>query len=228
MRFGVDSPTAEVELAKKIVKAWGIEIVIDDVKIQPHVRPTHQTNKEKPLQRLLVNGPPPLAACVSNSTGSVQVTAIAPVAPEASEEPSFAEVAWHPEPQLVEFEVDRNFICETLLGQEKDLWKKHLEKHAGKEPTIKIRRGSARNKSDWRPMLELPPVTAAYYYCNFGYIVLGHSGKKVISVYNCFHENVNFNIGRKVLMQHGFRIAPEKVSKVSIPREEGQVGTHLI
>lgn len=176
--------------------------------------PTHQTNKETALQRLLVNGPPPLAACVSNSTSSVQVTTVASMAPEASEEPSSAEVAWHPEPQLVEFEVDRNFICETLLGQEKDLWKKHLEKHAGKEPTIKIGRGSARNKSDWRPMLELPPVTAAYYCCNFGYIVLGHSGKKVISVYNCFHENVNFNIGRKVLMQHGFQITPEKVSKV--------------
>lgn len=39
--------------------------------------------------------------------------------------------------------------------------------------------GSARNKADWRPMLELPPVTAAYYCCNFGHIVLGHSGKRV-------------------------------------------------
>lgn len=29
-------------------------------------------------------------------------------------------------------------------------------------------------------------------------------------MYNCFHENVNFNIGRKVLMQHGFQITPEK------------------
>ena len=38
--------------------------------------------------------------------------------------------------------------------------------------------GSARNKADWRPMLELPPVTAAYYCCNFGHIVLGHSGKR--------------------------------------------------
>ena len=37
---------------------------------------------------------------------------------------------------------------------------------------------------------------------------------EVISVYNCFHENVNFNIGRKVLQQHGFQITPEKVSKV--------------
>ena len=38
--------------------------------------------------------------------------------------------------------------------------------------------------------------------------------QQVISVYNCFHENVNFNIGRKVLMQNGFQISPEKVSKV--------------
>lgn len=62
--------------------------------------------------------------------------------------------------------------------------------------------------------MEMPPVTAAYYVCNFGHIVLGHSGKRVISIYNCFHENVNFNIGRKALIQEGFQITPEKVSKV--------------
>ena len=33
---------------------------------------------------------------------------------------------------------------------------------------------------------------------------------EVISVYNCFHENVNFNMGRKALMQQGFQISPEK------------------
>ncbi len=32
------------------------------------------------------------------------MTTVASVAPEASEEASSAEVAWHPEPQLVEFE----------------------------------------------------------------------------------------------------------------------------
>lgn len=169
----------------------------------------HQTNKELALQRLLTNGPPPLAACVSNSSSSVPAASV-----DETDEISGEETQWQPEAQLIEFEVDRHFICETLLSQEKDLWKRHLDKHAGKEPMMKIGRGSARNKADWRPMLELPPVTAAYYCCNFGHIVLGHSGKRVISVYNCFHENVNFNIGRKVLMQHGFQISPEKVSKV--------------
>ena len=46
-------------------------------------------------------------------------------------------------------------------------------------PKDSLHPGSARNKADWRPMLELPPVTAAYYCCNFGHIVLGHSGKRV-------------------------------------------------
>ncbi|CAK8990089.1 unnamed protein product [Durusdinium trenchii] len=169
----------------------------------------HQTNKELALQRLLTNGPPPLAACVSNSTNSSMQISV-----QSGQEVSTSE-QWQPEPQLIEFEVDRHYICQTLLSQEKDLWQKHLEKYAGKEPTFqKSGRGSARNKADWRPMLELPPVTAAQYCCNFGHIVLGHSGKKVISVYNCFHENVNFNISRKVLMQYGFQISPEKVSKV--------------
>ncbi|CAK9097659.1 Hydrocephalus-inducing protein (Protein Hy-3) [Durusdinium trenchii] len=142
----------------------------------------HQTNKELALQRLLTNGPPPLAACVSNSTNSSMQISV-----QSGQEVSTSE-QWQPEPQLIEFEA---------------------------EPTFqKSGRGSARNKADWRPMLELPPVTAAQYCCNFGHIVLGHSGKKVISVYNCFHENVNFNISRKVLMQYGFQISPEKVSKV--------------
>ncbi|CAK8990146.1 unnamed protein product [Durusdinium trenchii] len=129
----------------------------------------HQTNKELALQRLLTNGPPPLAACVSNSTNSSMQISV-----QSGQEVSTSE-QWQPEPQLIEFEaVDRHYICQTLLSQEKDLWQKHLEKYAGKD-------------------------------------LCQHF---VISVYNCFHENVNFNISRKVLMQYGFQISPEKVSKV--------------
>ena len=67
--------------------------------------------------------------------------------------------------------------------------------------------GSARNKSDWRPMLELPPVTAAYYCCNFGYIVLGHSGKKALWPQIC----VVFFVWPKFLFHH------DKYSCLNVP-----------
>ena len=41
--------------------------------------------------------------------------------------------------------------------------------------------GSARGRGERRPMLEVTPITAGYYECNFGHIVLGHSGKKARS-----------------------------------------------
>ncbi|CAE7232354.1 Hydin [Symbiodinium sp. CCMP2456] len=170
----------------------------------------HQTNKELALQRLRENGPPPQAACVS-STSSMHSA-------EISANESAASLAeWQPEPQVVEFEVDRHFICQSLLAKEKELWEKHLEKcnKDSKETFGKgSARGSARGRGERRPMLEVTHITAAYYECNFGHIVLGHSGKKVISVYNCFHENVSFNINKRLLMQKGFQISPEKVSKL--------------
>ncbi|CAJ1447961.1 unnamed protein product [Effrenium voratum] len=169
----------------------------------------HATNRELALQRLLTNGPPPQAACVSTASQSLQ---------SAEHDTSADSLAqWQPEPQVVEFEVDRHFICQTLLAIEKEQWPKHLEKHAKEMSQAQQKgsaRGSARARADWRPMLELPPVTAAYYCCNFGHIVLGHSGKKVISVYNSFHENVTFNISKRLLNQHGFQISPEKVGKL--------------
>ena len=65
------------------------------------------------------------------------------------------------------------------------------------EPTFqKSGRGSARNKADWRPMLELPPVTAAQYCCNFGHIVLGHSGKKVGQCRNLYPPPFGCLFGR--------------------------------
>ncbi|CAE7894595.1 HYDIN [Symbiodinium microadriaticum] len=171
----------------------------------------HQTNKELALQRLRENGPPPQAACVS-STSSMHSTEISPNDSAAS----LAE--WQPEPQDIRiFQVDRHFICQSLLAKEKELWEKHLEK-CNKESKDTFGkgsgRGSARGRGERRPMLEVTHITAAYYECNFGHIVLGHSGKKVISVYNCFHENVSFNINKRLLMQKGFQISPEKVSKL--------------
>ncbi|CAE7461731.1 HYDIN [Symbiodinium sp. CCMP2592] len=173
----------------------------------------HQTNKELALQRLRENGPPPQAACVS-STSSMHSA-------EISANESAASLAeWQPEPQVVEFEVDRHFICQSLLAKEKELWEKHLEKcnKESKETFGKgSGRGSARGRGERRPMLEVTHITAAYYECNFGHIVLGHSGKKVISVYNCFHESVSFNINKRLLMQKGFQISPEKAVCAGFP-----------
>ena len=67
----------------------------------------------------------------------------------------------------------------------------------------------------------------------------------MISVYNCFHENVSFNINKRLLMQKGFQISPEKACKAfpatrhrilmkfsegeqTTARETSEAGAHLL
>ena len=65
-------------------------------------------------------------------------------------------------------------------------------------------------------------------------------------MYNCFHESVSFNINKRLLMQKGFQISPEKAACASFPAvrdevfitfsegeqttpwETGEAGAHLL
>ena len=56
--------------------------------------------------------------------------------------------------------------------------------------------GSARGRGERRPMLEVTHITAAYYECNFGHIVLGHSGKKAGAVSDSGNSRLCLYTGR--------------------------------
>jgi len=56
----------------------------------------------------------------------------------------------------------------------------------------------------------MPPMTAAFYVCDFGHIVLGQTGTKQIAIHNCYDAPVSFTINRKMLLAHGYTVLPEK------------------
>jgi len=122
----------------------------------------------------------------------------------------------------VEFEVDRNFLCEALLEKERELVQANRERMANKvQASMKSSAySSSKGMGGSRAMKELPPMTAAYYVCDFGHIVLGQSGTKRISIYNCYDEPVSFTVNRKMLLQAGFTITPEKTK--NLPANKSQ------
>lgn len=118
---------------------------------------------------------------------------------------------------LIEFEVDRNFLCEMLLEKERAQLERRQLASGGNGPDA-----AATEKSLGSPLLpvpstpsarqikELPPITAAYYVCDFGHIVLGHSGKVALSITNCYREPISFTINRRMLQQFGYTVLPER------------------
>jgi hydrocephalus-inducing protein len=116
---------------------------------------------------------------------------------------------------MLEFEVDRNFLCEALLETEFDTVKANRQKIDVKaHGTGSKSMGSSKGVGNARQLRELPPMTAAYYVCDFGNIVLGQTGRKSISILNCYDSPVSFTINRKLLLAHGYTVAPEKAKNL--------------
>jgi hydrocephalus-inducing protein len=110
----------------------------------------------------------------------------------------------------LEFEIDRNFLCEVLLEKERDaLSRQKVDAKAGETTNSKTTQGSKGMVAKLQ-LREMPPITAAYYVCDFGNIVLGQSGKKQVTIFNCYNEPVSFTINRKMLLAHGYTVTPEK------------------
>jgi hydrocephalus-inducing protein len=112
----------------------------------------------------------------------------------------------------LEFEVDRYYLCEALL--------KTSEKSStgsgfasASRMTITPSRGLKAKKQ------EPPPVTAAYYVCNFGHIALGQTAKEQIVVYNCCTESVTITIDKKMLKEKGFLVEPENMKPLAAGKQ---------
>ena len=81
----------------------------------------------------------------------------------------------------LELEIDRNFLCETLLEKEQEALR---AKKAGAHQS-----STASTKHSIRQMKDVPLATVAHYTCDFGNIVLGQSGKKVyMGIRLLFHQ----------------------------------------
>ncbi|CAK0825377.1 unnamed protein product [Prorocentrum cordatum] len=135
-----------------------------------------------------------------------------------------------PEPteEEVESEADRRYLCQVLLEKEREVVSRRT---ASKDVATKRRAdskdaagasmasarpvfGTQTTKSVPRSMAELPTLTAAYYTCDFGHLVLGQSGRRVVCALNCYSEPISFTINKKLLASQGFTISPEKVKRL--------------
>eukprot|EP00929_Paragymnodinium_shiwhaense_P007666 TRINITY_DN111574_c0_g1_i1.p1 TRINITY_DN111574_c0_g1~~TRINITY_DN111574_c0_g1_i1.p1 ORF type:complete len:5027 (+),score=1455.52 TRINITY_DN111574_c0_g1_i1:94-15081(+) len=114
----------------------------------------------------------------------------------------------------LEFEVARYSLCEMLLkgaspgkGQQDQAAIKSFAKTAtmgfggAKGP-----RGTAQKGP--------PPVTAATYVCDFGFIALGQQAVRKFNVFNYCSEDVYVTIEKKALKEAGFLVEPETIKQL--------------
>ena len=76
-------------------------------------------------------------------------------------------------------------MCETLLEQERqdELSRTGLKpgsREGRKSPQDQMKTTKGSGKFPHKRMKPLQPIIAAYYECNFQYLVLGHSGTRTV------------------------------------------------